>query len=555
MRTVDPELWSRKMKRHVVQTTPPSRFGQQQASCGLETRLRQSLWDALAEFWKNCSLAAAQYYQHDENKYERRLEARPPPICTGRPNTSSASCRWRHVFLLVLTLVAGWVLLLHNSKRLESQPPLIVSLQTDDNSIRDYKFPAVALCSNQIISKAALKNLTKYFYKHPKNKEYRYRESQIQRSLLDMGALLTLALPPMRIDFEKFVLDVEKDFNVTDIMFRLSANCSTILKRCSWRGDLVPCEHLFASRLTALGFCCVFNSRYQPGDVEHQPAVLDLVGRDYGLGVVVNEIRDDVAYERRPTYGMELLLFEGEEFPLLESGDVRLYPLPRNATVFLNVRALSQLPADHLSHYTDDKRGCLLEGGGMSWCLAQCRRDTAEALCGCVPYALQPQFVPALAPTCTLGDLTCLNKHREKFMYVYPGDDAHPSLSQEVQDALYCPDCMVQCRRQLFSASVSYTAYSGKPHVFRNFLSANISLINSTTIRLFYSIDHQQWYKVEGSMRWFENFVKLGTQWLVITGVSILNFSELLYHGTFRWLHHFIRRTRIARMQPVATSK
>lgn len=59
----------------------------------------------------------------------------------------------------------------------------------------------------------------------------------------------------------------------------------------------------------------------------------------------------------------------------------------------------------------------------------------------------------------------------EKFMYVFPGDDAHPALSQELQDALDCPACRVKCRRQLFSSTVSYAFYRGKSRIFRNFLS------------------------------------------------------------------------------------
>ena len=56
-------------------------------------------------------------------------------------------------------------------------------------------------------------------------------------------------------------------------------------------------------------------------------------------------------------------------------------------------------------------------------------------------------------------------------MYIYPGPDAHPTLSQELQDALDCPDCMVKCRRHLFSASVSYSFYRNKSRIFRNYLS------------------------------------------------------------------------------------
>uniref|UniRef100_A0A2A4K4F6 Uncharacterized protein n=1 Tax=Heliothis virescens TaxID=7102 RepID=A0A2A4K4F6_HELVI len=524
MRTVDPELWFRKLKRPGIQVTRRMRFGQR-VDTGLEARVRHSLRDALSEFWTNCSLASAKYYNIDQHQ---------------------KWARFKHVFLLLLSLALGWSLMTHNHKAYDARPPLTVSRQPHYTTVGVHLFPAVALCSNSIISKAALHNYSTYLYTHPKNKQYGYRKSEIEHNLLDWGALLTLVLPPLDVNFNKFLADVEHHLNVTDIMLRLSGNCSEILQRCSWRGEMTDCDSLFATRLTALGFCCVFNSRYQAIDHHREPFMLDLIGQDYGLGVVVKETRDDFAYVRRPAYGMELLLFQGEEFPLLESGDVRMFPVPRNASLFFNIRTFSQYPAEDILYYPEERRGCRLEGGGMSWCLAQCRRDTAAALCGCVPFTLQPQAQPHEAPTCTVNELNCLNKHREKFMYLFPGEEAGPELSQEMQDAMDCSHCMVQCTRHKHSASVSYSFYSAKSRIFRNFLTQNLSLENSTTIRLFYSVLHQAWYKVEPQSRWYELFVKQGTQWVVVTGISMLTYSELMYHLTIRWLHHFRRRTRLA---------
>ncbi|XP_026726558.1 sodium channel protein Nach-like [Trichoplusia ni] len=453
MRTVDPELWSKKLKKPAMQVSRPMRFGQQ-AGCRLEQRLRDSLRDALADFWRSCSVAAVKYI-----------------------NASATSCeRYGYITLMLLTIAVGSSMVVNNFSLILKQPPLIISLQTTATPITNFKFPAVAVCSNKVISRAALRNYTNYLYKHPKNKiVYGFRRSEIEQNLLNMGALLTFALPPLKVHFENFIRDVESTYNVTDIMLKLSANCSTIMLRCSWRGRLEPCSSLFGTRLTALGFCCVFNSRYQPIDFYRKPAVLDLIGPDYGLGIVVKESRDDFAYVRRPVYGMEvMLIFAGDEYPMLESGDVRMYPLPRNASLFYNIHPLMQYPADDISYYSEKWRGCRLHGGGMSWCLTECRRDTARALCGCVPYAWQPQHArhaPHAPPTCTLGELACLNKHREKFMYLHPGEGTDPALSQERQDAMDCSNCRVLCRRQLYRAQISHSMHRLNLSLFGNFLS------------------------------------------------------------------------------------
>lgn len=54
-----------------------------------------------------------------------------------------------------------------------------------------------------------------------------------------------------------------------------------------------------------------------------------------------------------------MLIFEGDEFPLVESGDVRLYPLPRNASLYFSLRATSQLPAHELRYYSEERASAI----------------------------------------------------------------------------------------------------------------------------------------------------------------------------------------------------
>ncbi|XP_075983321.1 sodium channel protein Nach-like [Anticarsia gemmatalis] len=354
------------------------------------------------------------------------------------------------------------------------------------------------------------------------------------------------AHPPLKLKFDKFLQDADPYFNVTDIMFKFSPPCTSVIERCSWRGRLVPCETLFATRVTPLGFCCVFNSRYYPEDAHNEPYVLDLIGQNYGLGIVVTENRDNFKYVRRNSLGAEMLVFEGSEYPLLQGGDVRLYPLPRNYSMFVNVRAVTQQYNPDVLTFSEEWRGCRTSGwagGGQSQCLAACWRDTAAALCGCVPFTLH-----AAADTrrvCSLRDLTCLNKHREKFLYQYPVQSVAPVLRQELQDGLSCT-CRVSCRRQLYSAEFSYSKYSFKPRIFRNFLTEGLALINSSTVRMYYNAEHHERYTLEANVRWHEVLAKISTQWILVGGISFVTVVELVYHCTIRFLHHFIRRLNLA---------
>lgn len=49
-----------------------------------------------------------------------------------------------------------------------------------------------------------------------------------------------------------------------------------------------------------------------------------------------------------------MLIFEGDEYPMLESGDVRMYPLPRNSSLYYNIHPLMQYPADDIRDYSEE---------------------------------------------------------------------------------------------------------------------------------------------------------------------------------------------------------
>lgn len=55
MRTVDPDLWSKNVKKPVLNLTRPMKFGLNEVS-NIEVRLRGSFREAMMEFLKNCSV-------------------------------------------------------------------------------------------------------------------------------------------------------------------------------------------------------------------------------------------------------------------------------------------------------------------------------------------------------------------------------------------------------------------------------------------------------------------------------------------------------------------
>lgn len=71
MRTVDPELWSQKVKKPAIKVTRSNNFG---VYTGLryERIIRKSLVDAAKEFWTNCSIPLVNLISLEKNsKLER----------------------------------------------------------------------------------------------------------------------------------------------------------------------------------------------------------------------------------------------------------------------------------------------------------------------------------------------------------------------------------------------------------------------------------------------------------------------------------------------------
>ncbi|XP_072929581.1 sodium channel protein Nach-like [Epargyreus clarus] len=482
MRTIDPEAWYKKVKDT---QTKRKIFGSKSAT-GFETRLRSSFIDAVKDFWENCSIKCIKYMR------EKNM---PRPV------------RRCYIMFVLLLTVSGLVVLESNWRAFRSQPPLLINLLPMQHPVQYVDFPAVAVCSYSVISKTALKGYASYLHSLDRNGTYTLEA--IERNLLTFGALLTWSLPPVDVAFMQYLARVAHETNVTNIIIKLTPKCSSFLKRCGWRTVRVPCDRLFALRATPHGLCCAFNSRYQDEDLYNPVQKLNFVGDDYGLSLVVKKNDSDVAYIRGPGEGVEILLFDGSEYPLIEGGSPKIYLTQRNASAFFKLSVRAQYIAPGLKYFSEQWRGCRIrkprsrniDHRSQEWCLANCRRSAVQALCGCVPHLLFPQTGDTI---CSPDQLACLNKHKEKLMYFYPGDYADPSLNEESSDSLNCEHCLPDCGRITYSAAVSHADYQFTQKLFLNNFLQGASLVNTTVIRIFYASEDQHLFIVESNMRWVE---------------------------------------------------
>ncbi|XP_041969267.1 sodium channel protein Nach-like isoform X2 [Aricia agestis] len=532
MRTVDPDLWSKRAKKPILNLTRPYKFGLKYSP--LEVRLRSSLKDALKELWKHSGVQGPKFVA-DKN--------------------INPMIRWCYLLLLIATFIASLSLVVQLWYVYRMVPPLIVNELMEDDVLNNITFPAVAICSNNVISKPALDKYARYLLSLDRNRTYAL--NSIKSNLMAFGALFNMAFTPYEHDFMKWLVAVTKETNVTKIMYELTPPCRTLLVRCAWHARAYRCAELFTRRITPFGFCCVFNSRYMSMDRDSTLYQLNETGIAAGLAVVARENPDDFAFIRRPGYEFLVLLFDGDNYPLLSSGMVRVFLAPCNTSSLIMLKTYTQYASYDLDHYSEEMRGCRLPGSNgefdlHSWstCLMVCQRNAAIALCNCAPFTM-PDYDGDEAPECTLEHLHCLAKHREKFRFFFPGDTSDESLNEEEVNSLYCmgPEaCMPDCTRQLHTARVTMIRHDNDTRVLKTNFLKGLDMTNATIISIFYESDTQKLTIIETNNPWYEVIGLLCCMEVFILSITLVNVFEVVYFCTIRWIYHYRRRKRLLQL-------
>ncbi|XP_045777077.1 pickpocket protein 19-like [Maniola jurtina] len=469
--------------------------------------------------------------------------------------------RWSYFVLVLGSLAGGLVVAGLNLATVSSRPPLVVVTQVAPHPVQQVDFPAVALCSYNTISAAELDSYAKYLYSLEKNNTYSLED--LKRNLLAFSGLITTySQVSFDANFTKYLAEVVRQTNVTDIIYRLSPKCESMFVRCGWRGGRASCNRLFALRITDVGYCCVFNSRYSSEDRKNHPYRVKQVGQEYGLSVIVKENTDDFTYVRRSGEELEMLIFDGRQYPLNRAGVIRTYPVRRNASVFVTLQASVQRASGSLRYMTEAWRGCALtypEGlprHSWSQCVAECRRRAALALCQCTPHTKPISNRSSNEVTCSLEHLACLDKHKEKLTFFYPGENAHESLSEEQADSVECLHCRPNCARLRYAAKIWTMPYKNIVRkILYNHFVQDVKLWNATVLRIYFTTNDQHLCLVETNMRIFEVLSFISCQWVLVVGATVVTVLEVLYHCTVRWRHHYARRRRQETLPRVKEAK
>ncbi|XP_073949056.1 sodium channel protein Nach-like [Choristoneura fumiferana] len=238
-----------------------------------------------------------------------------------------------------------------------------------------------------------------------------------------------------------------KKKDITKLLKSLTPTCEETLLRCHWKGTPFNCSSLFRMDITQFGFCCVFNYynteagrlEKDPLDPVDKPIRMSDSSRLNSLTLVMQAKTEEYLYATRQSYGFDILFFDRYDYADQTAGGLvhrvisvgQHYDITISPYSYYTVPAVRRLPLE--------KRGCKFEDEmkeeyheyySMSNCLVRCRMRTIERLCRCVPF-----FLPKRSnlSACTLEELHCLNKYRQKLLFVYPPSDL-PGLEVEQRD-------------------------------------------------------------------------------------------------------------------------
>ncbi|CAH2234922.1 jg24378, partial [Pararge aegeria aegeria] len=141
-----------------------------------------------------------------------------------------------------------------------------------------------------------------------------------------------------------------------------------------------------------------------------------------------------------------------------------------------------------------------------SACIVRCRINTVKSLCKCTPYNFP--YVSKRHPVCTIDHLRCLNKYKEKLFHLFPKDVINTEgLEAELQNALYCAECLPDCEmiRHYSKYSKIPLVYVANQHKeYSNFFFRDLNMSGKCLLSIYQATTDGVLNRLDIVMYWFE---------------------------------------------------
>ncbi|XP_058812510.1 sodium channel protein Nach [Topomyia yanbarensis] len=451
-------------------------------------------------------------------------------------------------FLIIIVETVALIIILVTAWNSFTSNPLITTLHDTFYPIKNVPFPAIALCNNNRISRAAAisyaENLSR---KDPAMRNVSFFLNQIRL----LGKLFDFdyeKIHPMT-EFQEF-LDIYDTNNVSgmfsayDTMEKLSPRCEQMLLRCFWKSIELPCmtkNEMIEVRRTQYGFCCTFNFIGHNEDNEiHPPSYfLDVTGPEMGLVLLLNGSSNDYFHNLFNNIGFKLQIFNPSEIPDITTGGVSEQFLHLGTETFVRVDATTIESEIDVRRYSRKTRQCVFRnellryGGryGRSNCVAACRIRSVVALCECVPFymPISGSASDRSVTICNLQHIVCLNKYKIKWSTVITEITPIPGLEKEMEESLYCPECLPSCSDSKYQISATELPLIRTRRKGFSVTHGIEDVSEVSVVRIFFGQPETLLYKQDVVFYWFEIFSNFGGMCGIMAGLSLISISENVY--------------------------
>ncbi|XP_066142131.1 sodium channel protein Nach-like [Euwallacea fornicatus] len=398
------------------------------------------------------------------------------------------------------------------------------------------KFPAVTVCSNNIVSKRAAyvmarKLLQLRVFREGKNK------SNVDVVANNLGLLANFVLirtSSIREGDYKGLKNVIKGSGLSEVEIfnQITPNCEEILQICMWKGDIKPCKNLFYSIKTPIGNCCTFNYVAYPKNIingsEKTAQITTSCGYQSGLEVLVKNYLNDTLPGFAPSPEYRVIVHSPYDFPNRGLQSVLCNPGTNN---MIGVNAAYIQPTTSLLSLDASTRKCLISDekplGYFSVytyrnCVVECEIAIIFEVCGCAPFFAKSEFGPYnSAKGCTLDDIKCMQSayaSRDKLVKKFG--------NLVIQEKCNClPECEIFSYKPEFSYGILDKEFCATAFI----LHTDFDVKNSTIIRVFLNDLTSTLYRKDANYppQIFAGYC--GSTFSFFGGFSIISLVEIVY--------------------------
>ncbi|XP_036324982.1 uncharacterized protein LOC118738165 [Rhagoletis pomonella] len=317
----------------------------------------------------------------------------------------------------------------------------------------------------------------------------------------------------------------------------LTPNCKDLFVRCRLAGEDIDCATKFTETLTASGFCCSFNA--DGLYAKPRPTRLSLFTASKGLVLLLNASSGDDFFKESISSGFMFYIYPHGYYADTSSGSIRERFTPTGVHTYISIEPSIMQTVHEARILPALARKCLFEDErpriyGKKYshnkCITRCRMNSMLVLCNCLLFTYPEELldVDREFAYCTLRHKPCLERYYFKWSNVITERAYIPGLELEMEDALYCPQCLPLC------SSVRYAIHTNElplvnyyTHTFPEIFHLNVS--NLALVDVFFGTPHIQFFRRLLKDNWFEVLGLIGNLASIVTGFSLVGICEVFY--------------------------